>query len=809
MKRIAKKAIVLLLSAIMVWGMFGCSAGTESSSSAPESSAPESSVPDSSQQSSTGENSQPEVPVVEKTDFMYQFSDTKFSSASEFEKEQILAGLEKLGITSDYKIAIYQTDDKVVSTAAEVLVRFFAKAGISIDTENVNAVGDKQIILMLNDTSDEQKSLFEKNEIITLKFTAKDDASHVVKDGNNIIIAGSNGRGVLFGAYDFEDFVMYSGSDDINITRTWDFRTRGQSLGFYWNPYENFRNTEITEERIEYLSRLGVNLFFPCFDGSGYETFFMSLVKSEVFPFQRDPDQEFIDKIDTLIALLSKYGIDYYQWITEPGLIAHMGGDASQYPEGSLGVMNLYGNDVQTLCINHPKVQEYFTEMTAKFIERFPDCKGIILYNIDCNAYFCDASRCETCKGVLNELAQKAGALAKENVAKLVTVMTESANATDPEFEIVFWPNIHHSGSELQYLLEESKYSAIWGSWTGTDHDIIITDKAKLNDNVTKTIKEAEKRGIPLYVASIINRSECIPQGFPYTFGAIEQIQKLHEWGFSSSIESTGPTASCNTITAITMKQYWSDANTTSEDYVKYLTKVQFGTEAGELMYQAQAKVDEAMQVWDSFETFTHPFGGSKSYTNIGHILNYPIGIDENLYKNYTNYYGGLPTGDYSSTYKKMAGLLVEAAELAKQAVDKAPADQYIRYAYYQDADVGIIRPTCKEYAQLNYATIQFAAYVAQQRSNIFYAANYLKEAEKLINGSANPEPMMRRFYDTVKNDIKVQQDMLAFLQSNKDNNTYFLQANFKLAEVNDIINKTQGKINTMMTLLAAAGIPL
>lgn len=811
MKNVAKKAIVLLLSAMMIFGMFGCSTepGSSSSSLEPslESSAPESSAPESSQESSSGESSQPEVPVVDKTDFMYQFTDTAYSSAAEFDKEQILAGLEKLGITSEYKIAIYQTDDKVVSTAAEVLVRFFAKAGISIDTEKVNEVGEMQIILMLNDTSDEQKSLFEKNEIITLKFTAEDDASHVVKDGNNIIIAGSNGRSVLFGAYDFEDYVMYSGSDALNITRTWDFRTRGQSLGFYRNPYENFKNTEITEEKIEYLSRLGVNLFFPSFDDEGYEPFFMSFVKSEVFSFQTSPDEELVNKLDSLIELLSKYGIDYYQWIAEPGLVSSMGGDASQYPEGAVGTVKTGGTSVQTLCINHPKVQEYFTEMMAKFIERFPDCKGIVLYTTDGNVSFCDASECTTCKGTLDESAQKAGAFAKENLAKLVTVLTESANATDPEFEVVFQPSADYSSSDLAYLLEESKYSALLTSWSDGEHDIIITDKAKPNQDISAVIEAAEEKDIPLYVCSLINRSESIPQGFPYTFGAVEHIKKLHEWGFGSSVEFAGPTASCNTITAVTMKQYWSDVNTDSDEYVKYLTKVQFGTEAGELMYQAQVKIDEAMQAWDAFDMSAHPFGENRS-GSIGNLLNYPIALDDNTYTNYTKAYGELPADNYLSAYKKMAGLLAEAAALAKQAVEKAPADQYVRYAYYQDADAEIVRPTCKEYAQLNYATIQLAAYIAQQESDVLQSCVHLKEAQRLINGSANPEPAKRLFYEIVKSDRSLQKDLLAFLQSNKDNSSYFVQVNLPLDEIDSLISKTQDKIFTMEILLASAGVP-
>ena len=805
MKKSFLRILSLLICVFMLLGIVGCG-DNNSSSSEPDTSKSENS---NSEQSSGTEVPQ-EGEKVKSTDVMYTFTDKTFNSAADFESSQIIAGLEKLGITSDYKIVIYQTNDVVVNTAAEVLVRFFAKAGISIDTVNSETVGDKQIILALNGTSDEQKALFEKNDIVTLKYSAKDDVSHVVKDGNNIIIAGSNGRGVLFGAYEFEDFVMYSESSDLNIIKTWDFRTRGQSLGFYWNPYENFRNTDITEERIEYLSRLGVNLFFPCFDGSGYECFFMTVVKSEIFPFQRDPDQDFINKVNKLISILTKYGIDYYHWITEPGLIGNMGGDLSQYPEGTTGTALLYGNEVQTLCVNNETVQKYYEEMMVKFIKAFPDCKGIILYNIDCNAYFCDVSLCENCKKAVSSTTT--GGLAWENVSKMVTILADAADTVDTDFEVVFWPNIHHSGFELQQLIDNSHYDAIWGCWTGTDHDVIITKKtadSPLNDNVKRVLKASKDKNIPLYNGTIICRSECMPQGFCYPFSVAKQLKQMNTWEFTSSIESTGPTPSNNSVTALTMRSFWSDTSLDADEYVKYIMKVQFGTEAGEFMYQSALKTEEAMKVWDKYATFTHPMGGSKSIFNIGDILSYPQVLDKNVMN--FSYYSGL-SGDYIKDYAAFADLLSEAATLAKQAMFAAPRNQYVRYAYYQDADVGIVRPSCYEYAEMNYATAQFAAYVAQQRVHLMRANAYLSSIESQKARGEDYSKLLERYNNTLLDDYKLQSELLVFLNNQLSDPltqapTYFVTASFREAEVKDLINKTNAKLVSLNEQLTEAGI--
>lgn len=738
---------------------------------------------------------------MDKNTILYPTCEKTYSSPADFDKSHILAGLALLGIDESYKIAIYNTDNVVVNTASEVLTRFFAKAGINIATEKVTSVGEKQILLILNDTSDEQKALFEKNKIITLDYDKKDDVSHIVKDGSNIIIAGSNGRGVLFGVYEFEEFVMYSGSDELNITKTWDFRTRGQSLGFYWNDYENFQNTVVNDARIEYLSRLGTNLFFPCFDGSGYRTLFMEVVKSDIFPWQDDPNEEFIKKLDYLIPLLAKYGIDYYHWFTEPGIPRMMGGDLSKYSPEMLGHTVNWEGDLTTFCINNKTVQDYYSEMVVKFIRRFPDCKGFILYNLDCGAWFCNTAECENCKKVVSE-ESLGRSDAWENISKMVSVLYDAAQSENPKFNVVFWPNIHHSGKELDYLLENSRYSALWGCWTGTDHDVIITKKAKLTPNTLAVLKASKEKDIPYFAGAIINRSECIPQGFAYPFSVIKHVKQLNAWDLTCQIESTGPNPTCNPLSAIAMKDYLCNASLDTESYVRELMSAQFGSEAGELMYKCMEKTEEAMQSWDEYEVFSHPMGGSKSFLNISDILNYPLPLEKNtldLSKKYGMY--PLPAG-YIDDFNNMAMRLAEAADFANQAIEKASDSQYIRYAYYEDDVTGIVRPSCKDYAVLNCATTTFGALVAKQRVNLFKFLDALDAVEKAEAAGEDTSVLCKVRDDILRADISIQEEVLAFYRYHLNNKTYFNRASFNDVHLNSLINRTVAKIGVLKAAL-------
>ena len=101
MKKLFLRILSLLICVFMLLGIVGCG-DNNSSSSEPDTSKSENL---NSEQSSGTEVPQ-EGEKVKSTDVMYTFTDKTFNSAAEFESSQILAGLEKLGITSDYKIVI-------------------------------------------------------------------------------------------------------------------------------------------------------------------------------------------------------------------------------------------------------------------------------------------------------------------------------------------------------------------------------------------------------------------------------------------------------------------------------------------------------------------------------------------------------------------------------------------------------------------------------------------------------------------------------------------------------------------------------
>ena len=237
--------------------------------------------------------------------------------------------------------------------------------------------------------------------------------------------------------------------------------------------------------------------------------------------------------------------------------------------------------------------------------------------------------------------------------------------------------------------------------------------------------------------------------------------------------------------------------------------KVQFGTEAGEFMYQSALKTEEAMKVWDNYSALTHPMGGSRSIFNIGNILSYPQVLDKDIMN--FSYYSNC-SGDFIKDYEVFAGILSEAAALAKQAMFAAPRNQYVRYAYYQDADVGIVRPSCYEYAELNYATAQFAAYVAQQRIHLMRANKYLTGIEGKKSRGEDYSKLLENYNNTLLDDYKLQSELLVFLNNQLSDPltqapTYFVTASFREAEVKDLINKTKAKLVSLNEQLTEAGI--
>ena len=259
------------------------------------------------------------------------------------DSDRIRFGMTILGIDADYQIVVADMPDIVEDTAANEIQGFFRKAFMNIRiVPESQAYADKRILLGSLSNHKILRGLCKTKKIRIGDIYGENDGFHLTQIGSDIVIAGSNPRGALYGVYALENYIDEGIEKRLDIIEAPYFRKRMGSQGYYFSPNLNLDTDEFTEEKAEYLSRLGVNEYL-----SGDTCYNMNLhyyVQSDVFPFQEPPDEKYQRKVKAISAICSKYGIDYYHSIYEPTIVHEE--DIGKYPPEALGrVRRPYGGD--------------------------------------------------------------------------------------------------------------------------------------------------------------------------------------------------------------------------------------------------------------------------------------------------------------------------------------------------------------------------------------------------------------------------------------------------------------------------------
>ncbi len=751
-------------------------------------------------------------------------------SPQAYEKAQIESGLKKLGVGHGYEIVIPDNPDIVENTAAEELKRFLGKAGLEIPiVSELKSSGAKRFLLGQESSLKSLKEYGDKGELDIRGVPPEDDGFHLKRIGKDFAVAGANARGVLYGEYALEDFILDGASGELDIKKVPYFRKRSNAPGYYWDAYTNLKTDEFEEAYAAYLSRLGVNQYCSVDDIFGYNGNLNNLVQSSVFPFQNPPLPDYQRKVKKISALCKKYGIEYYFFLGEP-VIPKDAADIEKYPPEAIGAAKLpWGGDengmMKTLCVNSPIVQEYYKEMMKKFVLEYGDIKGALFYNLDQNSWLCTPGLCPRCSKAVTDSPMDT-CTPWQTQAKLVSLLIEVAHEARPDFKFNFWGDVHFSGnntgwegssqpgSDVDKLLRDTKgYDALTTGWDGGDHDIMVpvpgTDEPCAA--FRSTFASAKERGALAYVYFAYNRLESIPKSFPFPFHACDALKKFKGWGARNLVEVTGPTPAHNSINALTMKEFQCNPDQDPEKFLTALSVKQFGPEAGPLMYKAWEEVRAAMDVWNGWRS--NPLGGSHSYLSLsvpGGLQ--PPAILPGITKAYNPSWFWLAETaelrskpenqakpkEFLANMQEMNVHLGKASEWAQQAVAAASDKEYIGVYYYS----GLPRPTCKQYAELNWAPIAYSNAMCSLRLNITRAIYLQVDMEDARSAGHDAATMEQAYRALIQEDIKAQEQFCTLLSEFLQMKPCYTRTALTEKEMQDYLAGTQKKIGDLKAFL-------
>ena len=177
-----------------------------------------------------------------------------------FEEKLVKYGLSKSGIDGDYEIVVADNPDIVENTAAEMLQKFLGKGGLKIGivTES-KSTGQKRFLLGRESSLKGIKRLGDGGDLKIRDVSAEDDGFHLKQIGRDVVIAGANPRGVLYGVYAFEDFITAGTNAAMDIKKVPYFRKRGSGPCYTAMFFDRSLMEDFPEEKAAYLSRMGVN----------------------------------------------------------------------------------------------------------------------------------------------------------------------------------------------------------------------------------------------------------------------------------------------------------------------------------------------------------------------------------------------------------------------------------------------------------------------------------------------------------------------------------------------------------------------
>ncbi len=730
------------------------------------------------------------------------------------ERQLIEAGLKKLGLDGGYEIVIADSPDLVENTAAEELQKYLGKAALKLPVVPESKSAGKKRFLLGREPGLKALQRFGAGGALKIRgVAAEDDGFHLKRIGADFVVAGANPRGVLYGVFALQDFIAAGAPGDLDIRKIPHYRKRGGGPHYSFNEYVNLATEDFPEEKAACLARLGINQLTDQGVGYGLHEF----VQSDVFPFQTPPRADFQRKVRAMSALCKKYGIDQYLFLSEP-MLAKVAADPAQYPPEALGTVNRpWGNPRvdRTLCVQSPIVREHLRGMMRKLVREYPDLKGVQMYNMDGASWLCTPALCDRCKvACADSPANEYNPW--ETQAGLVTLLAEAAQAENPEFDFRFWGAAHYHGERFAKLIRAARgYSSLCAAAHSADRNVMVPAALELDSAFVGSREICKERAVPLYLLCEFNNLESVPRSLPFPFHVCAALKKIKRWEVKCLTEIYGLIPEHNSINALAAKEFQWNPDQDPERFLAGLALRQFGEKSGKLMVRAWREMQKAFAVWDDWQF--SPLTGSQHYLSIGTAVGLPPPILPDIVQSYNGILDILVkvlpwlADDYRkfrepgllARMARMNTHLAQAAHLAQQAIPAASDREFIGICHYAGAPE---RPTCKEYAELNYAPIAVADALCRQRCHILRAYHLLTDLEKArqAGDKKKAQAQSRLYRDLIREDIGVQERFCELLAGLAEKRPCYTRASLTEHELSDLLSGTRAKLEKLKVFLEA-----
>jgi hypothetical protein len=227
--------------------------------------------------------------------------------------------------------------------------------------------------------------------------------------------------------------------------------------------------------------------------------------------------------------------------------------------------------------------------------------------------------------------------------------------------------------------------------------------------------------------------------------------------------------------------------------------------------------MEKAFDAWNDLPNGPFALSGSETQLSIGIIGGQPPAILPEIVDSYSSRikiqtsvapwfadgYHKFEEQAFLDKMNLMSVHLSEAAKYAKQAIGAASDKEFIGICYYEGMNG---RPTRREYAELNYASIAIGNALCKERCNMLHAYHLLREIGSARAAGDEPsarakEKLYRQF---VLEDIGVQEDFYNLLTGFAATRPYYTRTSLTDKEISGWLLSTRAKIEVLKRFVEA-----
>ncbi|MBS0664469.1 MAG: hypothetical protein JSR48_14480 [Verrucomicrobia bacterium] len=414
-----------------------------------------------------------------------------------------------------------------------------------------------------------------------------EDAFSVLHHDGTLWLLGTTPRGVLQAVFALHGALEAGEVPADGFKREGRFRFSQRIFHARFQPWPG----EAADVR--YLAHLGASHCLVSHDWQGSRRSLQGYVTSPVFPGAVPPKEvaENHAGLRRLLDACADFGLGAMLWLTElpcqggPWLTdAERAGFLERFPAEVLSESGTYEGRV--LCFSHPRVQDFYRDLLARFFADFPEIETLFVFGQDSGGEFCDPDSCPRCRG-LSRIAQR---------DRLIRFLADEGRRVRPGLRVLTTGWGWDSDS-ADFLRRQAALPAASGLYLAAQKDGWQCERQN-HDFLAAAGRCCRDHG-QVFIGydnlhwgdDSVHRMNDIQD---YPFGIAAKLRRWHALGADGVFDHWGASSEDLWINSVACREFFLDPTAEPAPVIRRIAEREFGPEAAALVVGAWQSLERA-----------------------------------------------------------------------------------------------------------------------------------------------------------------------------------------------------------------------